>query len=63
MRIRGLIPARKNDVSRVPDNWATIAFARNLNERISEATRRLKESLQEFPATTWNDIYKRYAQS
>ncbi|XP_070025865.1 uncharacterized protein [Nicotiana sylvestris] len=45
---------------RVPDNWATIAFTSNLNEKSFEATRRLKESLREFPATTWNDIYNRY---
>ncbi|XP_070029026.1 uncharacterized protein [Nicotiana sylvestris] len=44
---------------RVPDNWAAIAFTSNLNEKSSEATRRLKESLREFPATTWNDVYNR----
>ncbi|XP_070022433.1 uncharacterized protein [Nicotiana sylvestris] len=44
----------------VPDNWGAIAFASNLNEKSSEATRRLKKSLREFPATTWNDIYNRY---
>ncbi|XP_070022487.1 uncharacterized protein [Nicotiana sylvestris] len=44
----------------VPDNWAAMAFASNLNEKSSEATRRLKESLCEFPATTWNDVYNRY---
>lgn len=32
----------------VPDNWATIAFARNLNEESLDAARRLKESLREF---------------
>ncbi|XP_009619947.1 uncharacterized protein [Nicotiana tomentosiformis] len=46
---------------RVPDNWATMAFASNLNEKSSEATRRLKESLWEFPATTWNNVYNRYS--
>jgi len=45
---------------RVPDNWAAMAFASNLNEKSSEATRRLKESLREFPATTWNDVYNMY---
>ncbi|XP_070049628.1 uncharacterized protein [Nicotiana tomentosiformis] len=45
---------------RVPDNWAAMAFASNLNEKSSEATRRLKESLREFPATAWNDVYNRY---
>ncbi|XP_070002647.1 uncharacterized protein [Nicotiana sylvestris] len=45
---------------RVPDNWAAMAFASNLNERSSEDIRRLKESLREFPATTWNDVYNRY---
>ncbi|XP_075091493.1 uncharacterized protein LOC107829583 [Nicotiana tabacum] len=44
---------------RVPDNWAAMAFASNLNEKSSEATRRLIESLREFPATTWNDVYNR----
>ncbi|XP_070030618.1 uncharacterized protein [Nicotiana sylvestris] len=44
----------------VPDNWAAMAFASNLNEKSSEAMRRLKESLREFPATTWNDVYNRY---
>lgn len=46
---------------RVPDNWAAIAFTSNLNEKSSEATRRLKESLREFRATTWNDVYNRYS--
>ncbi|XP_070009515.1 uncharacterized protein [Nicotiana sylvestris] len=46
---------------RVPDNWAAIAFASNLNDKSSEATRRLKESLREFPATTWSDVYNRYS--
>ncbi|XP_070025303.1 uncharacterized protein [Nicotiana sylvestris] len=46
---------------RVPDNWAAIAFTSNLNEKSSEAMRRLKESLREFPATTWNDVYNRYS--
>ncbi|XP_070010518.1 uncharacterized protein [Nicotiana sylvestris] len=45
----------------VPDNWSAIAFASNLNDKSSEATRRLKESLREFPATTWNDVYNRYS--
>nr|XP_033516509.1 uncharacterized protein LOC117280858 [Nicotiana tomentosiformis] len=58
---------RKNDgiyqrermmLPQVPDNWA--ALASNLNEKSSEATRRLKESLWEFTATTWNDVYNRY---
>ncbi|XP_070049908.1 uncharacterized protein [Nicotiana tomentosiformis] len=44
----------------VPDNWVVMAFASNLNEKSSEATRRLKKSLREFPATTWNDVYNRY---
>lgn len=47
-------------LQRVPDNWAAMAFASNLNEKSSEATRRPKESLREFPATTWNDVYNRY---
>ncbi|XP_070012962.1 uncharacterized protein [Nicotiana sylvestris] len=42
---------------RVLDNWVAIAFTSNLNEKSSEATSRLKESLREFPATTWNDVY------
>ncbi|XP_019227224.1 PREDICTED: uncharacterized protein LOC109208554 [Nicotiana attenuata] len=46
---------------RVPDNWAAMAFARNLNVKSSEATWRLKEILREFPATTWNDVYNRYS--
>ncbi|XP_070003459.1 uncharacterized protein [Nicotiana sylvestris] len=45
----------------VPDNWDAIAFASNLNDKSSEATRRLKESLREFSATTWNDVYNRYS--
>ncbi|XP_075108898.1 uncharacterized protein LOC142180731 [Nicotiana tabacum] len=45
---------------RVPDNWAAMTFTSNLNEKSSEATRILKESLREFPATTWNDVYNRY---
>ncbi|XP_070009726.1 uncharacterized protein [Nicotiana sylvestris] len=48
-------------LSRVPDNWAAMAFASILNKKSLEATRRLKESLCEFPAATWNDIYNRYS--
>lgn len=46
---------------RVPDKWAAMAFASNLNDKSLEATKRLKEILQEFPATTWNDVYNRYS--
>lgn len=46
---------------RVPDNWTAMVFVSNLNDKSSEATRRLKESLREFPATTWNTIYNRYS--
>ncbi|XP_070008653.1 uncharacterized protein [Nicotiana sylvestris] len=42
-------------------HWAAIAFTSNLNEKSSEATRRLKECLREFSATTWNDVYNRYS--
>ncbi|XP_070021963.1 uncharacterized protein [Nicotiana sylvestris] len=45
---------------RVPDNWAAVAFASNLNDKSSEATRKIKESLREFSTTTWNDVYNRY---
>ncbi|XP_070051994.1 uncharacterized protein [Nicotiana tomentosiformis] len=38
-----------------------MAFASNLNKKTSEATRRLKKSLREFPAMTWNDVYNRYS--
>ncbi|XP_070017400.1 uncharacterized protein [Nicotiana sylvestris] len=38
-----------------------MAFASNLNKKSSEATRRLKESLREFPAMTWNDVYNRFS--
>lgn len=37
-----------------------MAFASNLNEKSSKATRRLKKSLREFPVTNWNDVYNRY---
>lgn len=43
------------------DNWAAIGFTRNLNENILKATRMLKESLCEYPPTTWNDVYNRYS--
>ncbi|XP_075101160.1 uncharacterized protein LOC142176764 [Nicotiana tabacum] len=38
-----------------------MAFASDLNEKSSEATRKLKESLREFPTTTWIDVYNRYS--
>ncbi|XP_070049440.1 uncharacterized protein [Nicotiana tomentosiformis] len=38
-----------------------MAFASNLNEKSSDDTRRMKESLREFPATTWNDMYNKYS--
>nr|XP_009625766.1 uncharacterized protein LOC104116587 [Nicotiana tomentosiformis] len=47
-------------IPQVPDNWAAMAFTSNLNEKSSEAMRRLKESLREFPDTTWNDVYSKY---
>ncbi|XP_070045809.1 uncharacterized protein [Nicotiana tomentosiformis] len=46
---------------RVPDNWAAMAFTSNLNEKSSEAMRGLKESLREFLAMTWNNVYNRYS--
>ncbi|XP_009617285.1 uncharacterized protein [Nicotiana tomentosiformis] len=48
-------------LQRVPDNWAAMAFASNLNEKSSEPTRTLKERLREFPSTTWNDVYNKYS--
>lgn len=39
-------------LSHVLDNWVATAFVKNLNNRISKAIRRLKESLQEFPPIT-----------
>nr|XP_009596447.1 uncharacterized protein LOC104092534 [Nicotiana tomentosiformis] len=40
---------------------AAMAFSSNLNEKSSESMRRLKESLREFPVTTWNDVYNKYS--
>lgn len=42
------------------DNWAAMAFIRNLNENDLEATRRLTNCLWEFSDKTWNDVYHRY---
>ncbi|XP_070039651.1 uncharacterized protein [Nicotiana tomentosiformis] len=43
-----------------PDECAVEAFAKGLNSRISDASRKLKESLLEFQATTWEDVHNRY---
>nr|XP_016492309.1 PREDICTED: uncharacterized protein LOC107811829 [Nicotiana tabacum] len=44
----------------VPDEWAAEAFTKGLNSRSSNASRKLKESLLEFQATTWEDVHNRY---
>ncbi|XP_070045518.1 uncharacterized protein [Nicotiana tomentosiformis] len=44
----------------VPDKWPAEAFTRGLNPRSSDASRKLKESLLEFQATTWADVHNRY---
>lgn len=45
---------------RVSDKWSATTFARNLNEKSEEVMRCLKESMREFPATTWNGVYNRH---
>ncbi|XP_070035743.1 uncharacterized protein [Nicotiana tomentosiformis] len=44
----------------VPDEWAAEAFTKDLNPRSSDASRKLKESLPEFQATTWVDVQNWY---
>ncbi|XP_070036715.1 uncharacterized protein [Nicotiana tomentosiformis] len=44
----------------IPDEWAAEAFTKGLNPRSSDASRKLKESLFEFQATTWADVHNRY---
>ncbi|XP_070034796.1 uncharacterized protein [Nicotiana tomentosiformis] len=44
----------------VPDEWAAEAFTKGLNPRSSDTSRKLKESLLEFQATTWVDVHNRY---
>ncbi|XP_070040332.1 uncharacterized protein [Nicotiana tomentosiformis] len=44
----------------VPDEWAAEAFTKGLNPRSSNASRKLKESLLEFQATTWANIHNQY---
>ncbi|XP_070032591.1 uncharacterized protein [Nicotiana tomentosiformis] len=44
----------------VPDKWAAEAFTKGLNPRSSDASRKMKESLLEFQATTWADIHNWY---
>ncbi|XP_070036118.1 uncharacterized protein [Nicotiana tomentosiformis] len=50
---RMLLPA-------IPDEWAAETFTKGLNPRSSDASQKLKESLLEFQATTWEDIHNRY---
>ncbi|XP_075077348.1 uncharacterized protein LOC142164076 [Nicotiana tabacum] len=50
---RMLLPA-------VPDEWAAKVFTKVLNLRSSDASRKLKESLLEFKATTWSNVHNRY---
>ncbi|XP_070048551.1 uncharacterized protein [Nicotiana tomentosiformis] len=47
-------------LSAVPDEWAVEAFTKSLNPRSSDASRKLKESMLEFQATTWADVHNRY---
>ncbi|XP_019226712.1 PREDICTED: uncharacterized protein LOC109208126 [Nicotiana attenuata] len=51
---RMLLPA-------VPDKWAAEAFTKDLNQRSSNAFRKLKESLLEFQATSLADVHNRSA--
>ncbi|XP_070036144.1 uncharacterized protein [Nicotiana tomentosiformis] len=51
---------RKNVAPGRPDEWAAEAFTKGLNPRSSDTSRKLKESLLEFQATTWADIHNRY---
>ncbi|XP_075085099.1 uncharacterized protein LOC142168330 [Nicotiana tabacum] len=44
----------------VLNEWAAEAFTKGLNLRSSDASRRLKESLLEFRATTWADVHNWY---
>ncbi|XP_009765855.1 uncharacterized protein [Nicotiana sylvestris] len=44
----------------VPNEWLAEAFTKGLNSRSSDASRKLKESLLEFQATTWADVHNRY---
>ncbi|XP_070046787.1 uncharacterized protein [Nicotiana tomentosiformis] len=50
---RMLLPA-------VPNEWVAEAFTKGLNPRSSDASRKLKESLLEFQATTWADVHNQY---
>ncbi|XP_009759722.1 uncharacterized protein [Nicotiana sylvestris] len=50
---RMLLPA-------VLDEWAAETFTKGLNSRSSNASRNLNESLFEFQAMTWVDVYNRY---
>nr|XP_009606660.1 uncharacterized protein LOC104100979 [Nicotiana tomentosiformis] len=50
---RTLLPA-------VPDDWAAEAFTKGLNPRSYDASRKLKESLLKFQATTWADVHNHY---
>nr|XP_016488871.1 PREDICTED: uncharacterized protein LOC107808819 [Nicotiana tabacum] len=46
--------------SKVPDEWEVEASTKGLNSLHSDASRKLKESVLEFQATTWADVYYRY---
>ncbi|XP_075095294.1 uncharacterized protein LOC142173573 [Nicotiana tabacum] len=50
---RTLLPA-------IPDEWTAEAFTKGLNPRSLDASRKLKESLLEFQATTWANVHNRY---
>ncbi|XP_060190539.1 uncharacterized protein LOC132619743 [Lycium barbarum] len=44
----------------VPNEWVAEAFNKGLNPLSSDASRKLKENLLEFQATTWEDVHNRY---
>ncbi|XP_075077135.1 uncharacterized protein LOC142163882 [Nicotiana tabacum] len=44
----------------VTDEWAAEALTKGLNPRSSVTSRKLKESLLEFQATTWMDVHNWY---
>ncbi|XP_070032636.1 uncharacterized protein [Nicotiana tomentosiformis] len=61
--LRGFVTRFKKErilLSTVPDEWTAEAFTKGLNPRSSDASRKLKESLLEFQATTWADVHNRY---
>ncbi|XP_075101999.1 uncharacterized protein LOC142177409 [Nicotiana tabacum] len=61
--IKAHVGARKKErmsLLAIPNEWAAETLTKRLNLRSLDSSRKLKESLLEFQATTWENVHNRY---